>query len=162
MPATFKPENSKSRIIGLEEVLSRVPWSESKIRRDIKAGKFPPQAKKLAGSTSAGWYEDDIDDLLESLRPEPAAKDRSALEKEVFQREVAGADHPHRPLPSNLRNVTAPTRRAVKAEEEETLIRTGMKLQGQDVFCHLPSRKLLVVVGSMSDECLTALGRLSA
>jgi predicted DNA-binding transcriptional regulator AlpA len=162
MFATHKPERQKSRIIGLEEVLSRVPWSESKIRRDMKAGKFPQQAKKLEGSTSAGWYEDDIDDLLESLRPKPAAKDWSALEKEVSQGEVAGADHPHRPRPLNLWNGTAPARRAVKAAADETLIRIGMKLQGQDVFCHLPSRKLLVAVGSMSDEFLAALGRLSA
>jgi len=162
MPGAFNPENSKSRIIGLKEVLSRVPWSKSTIYRNMKAGKFPPQADKVDGSTSAGWLEDTIDEFVESLRPEPVAKDRSVFEKEASQGEVAGADHRSRPFPLDLRTGTAPTQRAVKAAEEETLIRTGMKLQGQDVFCHLPSRKFLVAVGSMSDEYLAALGRLLA
>lgn len=99
---------------------------------------------------------------MESLRPQPVAKVRSVFEKEASQGEVAGAEHRSRPFPLDRRTGTAPSQRAVKAAEEETLIRTGMKLQGQDVFCHLPSRKLLVVVGSISDECLTALGQLSA
>ena len=162
MFATPKPEHPKSRIIGLEEVLSRVPWSKSTIYRYVKAGKFPPQADKVDGSTSAGWLEDAIDDFVESLRPEPAAKDRRPLVKEVSQGVVAETDHSLRPLSLNLRNGTTPKRRTMKAEEDETLIRTGMKLQGQDVFCHLPSRNLLVVVGSMSDECLAALTKLSA
>ncbi len=162
MFATFKPERQKSRIIGLKEVMFRIPWSKSKIYRYMKAGKFPPQAKKLEGSTSARCHEEDIDDFLEAIRPEPTAKDRSALASEVLQGEVAEADHSHRPLPLNLRNGTAPQRRTVKAAEDETLIRTGMKLKGQDVFCHLPSRKLLVAVGSMSDECVAALTKLSA
>jgi predicted DNA-binding transcriptional regulator AlpA len=162
MRATFKSEDSKSRIIGLDEVKFRTHWSKSKIYRYMKRGKFPPQAKKLEGSRSAGWYEGDIDDFIESLRPEPAAKDRRARAREVSQGEFAETDHPHRPLSLNPRNGTAPLRRVVKAEEDETLIRTGMKLQGQDVFCHLPSQRLLVAVGSMSEEYLAALGKLSA
>lgn len=162
MFASSRPDHPKSRIIGLKEVMLRVPWSKTKIYGYMKAGKFPPQAKKLEGSTSAGWYEEDVDDFVESLRPNPADKDGSALGSELSQEGVAEEDHPRRPLPLELRNGTAPARRAMKAAEDETLIRTGMKLQGQDVYCHVPSRKLLVAVGSMSDEYLAALTKLSA
>jgi predicted DNA-binding transcriptional regulator AlpA len=162
MPAIVKSEHRKSRIIGLKEVVFRTGWSESKIRRYMKAGKFPAQADKLEGSRSAGWIEDQIDDFVLSVTPEPIQKDRSMLAREVSQAEVAEADHPHLPLSLNLRNGAAPQRRKVKAAEDETLIRTGMKLQGQDVFCHLPSRRLLVAVGSMSDEFLAAFTNISA
>ena len=162
MSAPFKPERPKSRIIDLKEVMRRVPWSKSKIYRDMETGKFPPQAEKLEGSTSAGWYEDDIDDLLESLRPKMAAKDRNALGTEAQQEQMAEAEHPHHPLPLNLGSRTAHRRRQAKAAEDETLIRTGMKLQGQDVYCHVPSGRLLVAVGSLSDEYLAAVRKLSA
>lgn len=162
MFASSRPDHPKSRIIGLKEVMLRVPWSKTKIYGYMKAGKFPPQAKKLEGSTSAGWYEEDVDEFLETLRPEQSTKDRSALAIEDIQEDVAEEDHPRRPLPLELRTGAAPARRAVKAAEGETLIRTGMKLQGQEVYCHLPSRKLLVAVGSMSDEYLAALTKLSA
>ncbi len=162
MPGTLKTEQGKSRIIGLKEVMRRVPWSKSKIYRDMEAGKFPPQAEKLEGSTSAGWYEDDIDDLLESLRPETVPKDSSTPPKDVPREEVAEAERAHQPLTLNLGPRTAPRRRQAKAAEDETLIRTGMKLQGQDVYCHVPSGRLLVIVGSMSEEYLEAVRKLSA
>lgn len=162
MSAPAKPERSKSRIIGLEEVMRRVPWSKSKIYRDMKAGKFPPQAEKLEGSTSAGWYEDAIDDLVESLRPKTVPKDSRTPPKNVPQEERTEAEPSHRPLPLNLGSRTTPQRRQAKAAEDETLIQTGIKLQGQDVYCHVPSGRLLVAVGSMSGEYLAALRKLSA
>src|ERR1700682_3079202 len=63
-------DHRKSRIIGLAEVKARTGYSKSKIYRDMKAGKFPKQAKRLQGSTSAGWFEDDIDAFLEQRRPD--------------------------------------------------------------------------------------------
>jgi predicted DNA-binding transcriptional regulator AlpA len=162
MPGTLKTEQGKSRIIGLKEVMRRVPWSKSKIYRDMKTGKFPPQAEKLEGSTSAGWHEDAIDDLVESLRPKVAPKESGSPAKEALLGEAGQADHPDRPLPLNLGPRTAPRRRQANTAEDETLIRTGMKLQGQDVYCHVPSRRLLVAVGSISDEYLAAVRKLSA
>lgn len=37
-----------------------------------------------------------------------------------------------------------------------------MKLQGADVYCHVPTRKLLVAVGSMPDEWLANLEMIKA
>jgi len=142
--------------------MSRVPWSKSKIYRDMKTGKFPPQAEKLEGSTSAGWHEDAIDALVESLRPKLAAKDQSKPGIEVSQSQVAKLDQPLSGPPLKPGPELAPQRRAVKAAEDGTLIRTGIKLHGEDVFCHLPSRRLLVSVGSISDEYLASLTKLSA
>lgn len=162
MSATFKPERRKSRIIGLKEVKFRTGWSKSKIYRYMKAGKFPPQADKLEGSRSAGWIEEQIDDFVQSLTPEPIQKDRSMLAREISRDEIAESDHPRRLVPLDPRRGTTPQKQPVKATEDETLIRTGMKLQGQDVFCHLPSRKLLVAVGSLSAEFIAALGMVTA
>lgn len=162
MFSASKPERHNSRIIGLPEVMFRTRRSKSTIYRDMKAGKFPQQAKKLEGSNSAGWCEDDIDDFLETLRPERSAKDGSTKAREVTFSEVSEGGNPHQPVPFNPQNGTTPRRRAVNAIEDGTLIPTGMKLQGQDVYCHVPSRRLLVAVGSMSNEYLAAITKISA
>jgi len=52
---TSSHDHGKSRIIQLAEVIARTGHSKSKIYRDMKARKFPQQAKKLDGSISAGW-----------------------------------------------------------------------------------------------------------
>ena len=159
---TSSHDHGKSRIIGLAEVMARTGPSKSKIYRDMKARKFPQQAKKLDGSISAGWFEEDIDEFIERRRPESTPAATRFPAEEVSRAQAADSDHSGRPFPLNLRPGTGPQRQPGKTAEDETLIRTGMKLQGQDVFCHVPSRRLLVAVGSMSDEYLMALRKLSA
>lgn len=127
---------SRSRIIKLCEVMNRTGYSKSKIYRDMGVAKFPKQAKRLEGSTSAGWFEDDIDAFIATLR----------VESNFSSQCIAQSDPVKSPKPQ-INGVG----------EGQTLIRTGMKLYGADVFCHLPTRKLLVLVGSISDECLSAL-----
>jgi|GEM_PF-1867831 predicted DNA-binding transcriptional regulator AlpA len=143
---TSSHDHGKSRIIGLAEVMARTGPSKSKIYRDMKAGKFPPQAKKLEGSSSAGWFEEHIDEFLERRRPESSPGATLVRAEEVSQAQAAESDDSHRPFQLNLRPGTAPQRQPGNAAEDESLIRTGMKLQGQDVFLHVPSRKLLVAV----------------
>lgn len=85
----------KSRIIGLDEVKVHTNYSKSKIYRDMRTGKFPPQAEKLEGSTSAGWFEDDIDAFLEGLRPESSEPGSGALPKIARTGEIANPDIHH-------------------------------------------------------------------
>lgn len=147
---------AKSRIIGLAEVMQRTNYSKSKIYRDIRFGKFPAQAIKLAGSTSAGWFEDEIDEFLEARRRESSHRGNRPQPKASRQRDVETADiHcPDRPNPNPR---TVPYALEAKLAEDQTLVRTGMRLNGADVFCHKATRKLLVVVGSISHECLASL-----
>jgi prophage regulatory protein len=162
MRAPDNSEHPKSRIIGIEEVIFRTGRSRSTIYRYINAGKFPRQAKKLEGSTSAAWYEADIDAFVESLRPEQAWKSDSTVTKKVEKETISEPELLRSPLTLDRCPGKAPQGRQVKPAEDESLVRTGIKLVGQEVYFHLPSRKLLVAVGSMSDENLAAIIKLSA
>ena len=143
---------SKGRIIGLDEVIYRTGASKSKIYRDIKSGKFPPQAKKPEGSTSAGWYEKHIDDFVEARRPEwnqgETQSDRNVQQNDVSVRQIESSADTKFHVPAvSLKRI----------EEKQTLVQTGLNLDGRDVYCHVPSRKLLIVVGSISEELQAAL-----
>jgi predicted DNA-binding transcriptional regulator AlpA len=147
----------KSRIIKLPAVMARTGFSKSKIFRDVKTGKFPQQAKKLEGSTSAGWFEDDIDEFMEARRPKTSHHGNQALPK-VAQR--GGAEDPdvHNQHPAKLGAASLSKPQAPKVGEDLSLIRTGLKLHGTDVYFHRPTGKLLVMVGSMPDEWRSVLG----
>jgi predicted DNA-binding transcriptional regulator AlpA len=151
-PLASSSQLSKSRIIGLTEVMERTSYSKSKIYRDMRAGKFPPQAKKLEGSTSSGWFEDAIDEFIEARRPESSLRQSQPIPKVVQLGDTAIPDihHPGR-AEHNTTVVLKPQARRIA--KDQMLMRTGMKLNGAEVYCHVPTRKLLVVVGSMSDEC---------
>ena len=55
-------ERARRAILRLKEVLRRVALSESTIRRERRAGRFP-QPVKLSNGT-VGWYENEIDAWL--------------------------------------------------------------------------------------------------
>jgi predicted DNA-binding transcriptional regulator AlpA len=70
---TYKAISEKClspRIIGLKEVIAHTNDSKSKIHRLIHEGKFPKHANKLDGTTSAGWFENQIFAYLEALSEE--------------------------------------------------------------------------------------------
>lgn len=148
---------SKSRIVKAAEVIARTGFSKSKIYRDMKAGKFPQQATKLEGSTSAGWFEEDIDNFLDQLRPGSNLESSQQPSREAHQGGTTAPDGLH-PIAPRLRPGTSPLRHSRKTEQAETLIRTGMKMDGREVLCHLPSRQLLVAVGTLSPDFLAAIG----
>ncbi len=68
-PALNLDRPRSSRIIGLNEVILRTHLSKTSVYRMIGLGLFPEQAKKLNGSRTAGWFEDDIDAWIEGRRP---------------------------------------------------------------------------------------------
>jgi predicted DNA-binding transcriptional regulator AlpA len=148
---------SKSRITKLQEVMYRTSLSKSKIYRDMKTGKFPPQAKKMEGSTSAGWYEDDIDEFIDARRPKSSLYESQASPKGAQQGDVVNLAIHHQDR-ENLHLSSVPKPQAKSVEHEQRLIRTGMKLDGADVYWHPPTGKLVVFVGSMPDEWLSGLG----
>ena len=150
---------STTRIIGIAEVMSRTGDSKSKIYRDMRAGKFPLQAKKLEGSRSAGWFEDEIDAHLEARRPDSEIR--------VHQ---PGAKPDHTPRDRQLSSARLPTgdsrlvansnpagQKSVVTSAETTFVAMGMKINGSEVYCHKPSRKLYIEVGSISQDALARL-----
>src|ERR1039458_1686727 len=94
-PSPISGQTLKSRIVGLPEVVERTHWSKSKIYRDMKAGKFPKQAKNLEGSRSAGWFEDEIDEFLEARRPESSLHGNRTLSNDASKGDVAVLDTHH-------------------------------------------------------------------
>lgn len=140
-------------------MMARTGCSKSKIYRDVKAGRFPAQASKLEGSTSAGWIEDDIDAHLEARRPGSSNRLRNAVYNLVKTLDAAQVDpsqfnrgRSQRVTPSNLQ-----AHEMLNIGSDSTLISTGMRINGAAVYCHRPSRKLLVEVGSISAESLAKL-----
>ena len=63
---TNQPKNRhERRLLRWSQVKDRVPKSRTQVWRDIRAGKFP--AAVQLGSNSVAWFEDEIDEYLESL-----------------------------------------------------------------------------------------------
>jgi hypothetical protein len=125
----------------------------------VKARKFPPQAKKLEGSTSAGWFEDEIDAYIEARRPDCISGRKLTKSGTMSPQDAAKVNSPCinrgellRVTPANFQSRKSPVMGA-----ESTLIATGMKINGAEVYCHKPSRKLLVEIGSISIESLARL-----
>lgn len=149
------------RIIGLTEVKARTNYSRSKIYRLIGEGKFPSQANKLDGSTSAGWFEDQIDAYLEARRPQPIAalcQDRPdhLSEAPVVRKLSKGGG-------SGPGSLEAPAMIGPKGDvipkwRDTSLVSIGKNCEGSELFLHKPSRQLLVVVGTASAELLRKLG----
>jgi prophage regulatory protein len=59
---TGKPSK---RILRMQDLTAKVPYSRSTIYSLISQGKFPPPFKIRAGGRAAGWYEATIDEWLE-------------------------------------------------------------------------------------------------
>lgn len=57
---------SLRRIIRMAQLRAKFPLSESHIYGLIKQGKFPKPFPLVPGGRATGWYEDTIDEFLES------------------------------------------------------------------------------------------------
>lgn len=148
-------QSSKSRITKLHEVMERTGYSKSKIYRDMKTGRFPQQAKLIKGSRSAGWFEEDVDVFLEQRRPESSQYRGNSVPSSIARSDVAVSDVRHSDH-NRIRSVAVLKAQTTRLGVDQTLMRTGMKINGAEVYCHVPTQKLLVVVGSISEEWLSA------
>jgi len=59
LPKHRKAEPAPRRLIRKPELLRRVPYSDTTIWREEKAGRFPRRVQ--LGPGAVGWYEDEID-----------------------------------------------------------------------------------------------------
>ncbi len=64
IPDTPKP----TELINLQEVMRRISLSRSTVYRWMRLGRFPKQAKKENGTTSALWFKDEVDAFIATLR----------------------------------------------------------------------------------------------
>lgn len=140
---------SHPRILGIKEVMWRIGRGRSTVYRLGKTG-ILPQAKRLPGCTSAGWHEDVVDAVVESLRPDikkpaipagsapaksPRAGTRNGIEDSVATAPVA--------TPADFGTVGA----SMPASD---LVPTTLRIMGNVVYLHPPTRKLLLEVGNLS------------
>jgi predicted DNA-binding transcriptional regulator AlpA len=59
--------NRKRRIIRMRQLREKYPLSQSAIYAKISQGLFPAPFTLSAGGRARGWFEDEIDDFLETL-----------------------------------------------------------------------------------------------
>src|ERR1035437_10565475 len=94
------PDQPKhTKIIDLREVMLRTRFGKTKIYGLIKQDKFPPQANRLEGSCSAGWYEDEIDAYIESGRNNRSHKWKEAVDTVGVNNRVGTSDVAQRSTP---------------------------------------------------------------
>ena len=68
------------KIIRSAEVRSRTGKSRTQLWRDVRAGRFPAPIE--LGVNSIGWFEDEVEDWLDS-RPRRGRPTREAIEPEA-------------------------------------------------------------------------------
>ena len=64
MPKRRKSEPAPRRLIRKPELLRRVPYSDTTIWREEKAGRFPRRVQ--LGPMAVAWYEDEVDEWIKS------------------------------------------------------------------------------------------------
>lgn len=141
---TPQPERtSHPRILGLDEVKSRLGCGRSSVYRLEKKG-ILHKAKQLAGCRTAGWLEDEVDAVVESRRPDrqgPAPTAKTVHANGSGGREVRKA--------SGLApRSTEP--RIAKTDGRSDLVATTMRIMDKVVYLHGPSGRLLMEVGRLS------------
>lgn len=152
----FDEHPSSSRILRLPEVMRRVGLSKTTIYDRIKKGEFPAQAKLLDGSSTAGWFEDEIEAYLATLR---VAKPMPPSSAEISQANPVNA------ASAQTRFVPAPKDRVLKStplhkgslKHEDMLIATSMQILGCQVYLHKTTGKLLLDIGLLSSSSLAPL-----
>jgi len=130
-------------------VIRRVGKGKTSIYLDLKRGLFPPQARQLHGSRTAGWFEDDIDRYLAERR-----SGRQWAGSEAANGRVEGSNRASAPLmpvesAPKLKTKTARPQipATVSAHHEGDLMMTGMKLMGGDVYLHHATGRLFLELG---------------
>ena len=143
-----KPKHAK--IIDLREVMLRTGYGKTKIYGLIKKNRFPPQANRLDGSCSAGWYEDEVDLYIESGRNNRSQKWKEAVDVVGIKNRAGTSDVTQGSTPRNEKVTKSKYARVATADvqlQEQGLIATGLELFGRMVYLHRPSGKLLLDVG---------------
>jgi prophage regulatory protein len=153
----FREHPSPSRILRLPEVMKRVALSKTTIYDRIKKDEFPAQSKLLDGSTTAGWFEDEIEAYLAARR---IAKPKMPHSAGISQaKPVSPTNAPTRPVPAIKDRVpkSTPFQKDECSKHEDMLIATSMQILGCQVFLHKTTGKLLLDIGLLSSSSLAPL-----
>jgi predicted DNA-binding transcriptional regulator AlpA len=132
-------------------LIRRAGYGKTKIYGLIKKGKFPPQANRLEGNCSAGWYEDEIDAYIESGRDNRSQKWKEVADSVGVIDQVGLPDLTKQWDTPLEKAVIKPSRTRVAKtspqSEEQGLIATGLQIGGHAVYLHPHSGKLLLDIG---------------
>lgn len=146
-----KPRHS--RILRLKEVKERTGYSRTTLYRLKNLG-ILPQADKLEGSTSAGWFEDVVDDFVESRRPGPVESEASSIPGAVKIPQAVAPIRSERGIEPSARQEggRGGMSRALSRQPSPgaDLIATGFKLLGCEIYVHSATRRGFLDLGKMS------------
>jgi len=151
-PAAQLESTSHSRILGIKEVMLRLGIGRSSVYRLGDAGTLN-QATSLDGCRTAGWFEDEVDALVESRPPAgkkpvmpavptPAKSARAGMSSGISAGQTGGPVR--RPAESALATI---------GKQVPDLVPTTMRMMGNVVYLHAPTGRLLMDVGSLSSAC---------
>jgi prophage regulatory protein len=88
-----KRELAARRIIRRREVEGRTGYSGTTIWRKERDGQFPKRVQLSSDGIAVGWYEDEVDDWIQSRIRKPGKRPlsaRRAHEEEVASQQVPG------------------------------------------------------------------------
>jgi predicted DNA-binding transcriptional regulator AlpA len=161
--ASHPESTNHPSILRMNEVKRRLGCGRSTVYRLGDAG-ILPQAERMAGCSSAGWLEDDVDALVESRRP--------AGKKPAMPVVTASAKSNHAGTRNGIEDgvVNAPARTPADtgatgvSKPAPDLVPTTLRIMGNVVYLHAPTGKLLMEVGTLSapgrgvklDQCAIA------
>jgi prophage regulatory protein len=95
-----KGELAARRIIRRPEVEGRTGYSGTTIWRKERDGQFPKRVQLSSDGMAVGWYEDEVDDWIQSRIRKPGKRPLSAKrarEAKVASRQVTGVGKPEAP-----------------------------------------------------------------
>jgi predicted DNA-binding transcriptional regulator AlpA len=133
------------RIIRLK-VMRRLGCSCSTVYRLVKSGVLP-QAERLENCSSAGWHEDTVDSVVESLRP--------AGKKPVMPAVTVPAKSTHAGTQKGDEAGVATVSLRMQpysgiSKPASDLLPTTLRIMGNVVYLHAPTGKLLMDIGNLS------------
>ena len=109
-------------------------------------GLFPAQAKKLNGSCTAGWFEDDIDVWIEDRRPDTARADQPKVADHTSQPDVQKAV-PR--LPGHSIAAIDKHKPKTPNAQDTNLVPMGISFFGRVVYLHRHTKQLLRDIGKL-------------
>jgi prophage regulatory protein len=108
------------RLLDYQALRARgIPWTRVHLARLEAAGKFPMHID--VGENSSAWFEDEIDDFLETKAAERDAKAQALVEVTATGHEMSAQPSPKEVADQQkvIRNLSARVRKARKAKKAQ-------------------------------------------
>jgi predicted DNA-binding transcriptional regulator AlpA len=155
--ATIPEALGHTRLIDIDDLKRKTSRARSTIYRWIEMGILPRQAKKPEGTTSALWWEDEVDAAMEALRQSPVRQFKKpeitdqVQGRTIAQKLISLPAEQQRPTQlSAQHNKRQPNRRQEKEDRHEIhVILERSSLGSREVFLDRLTGTIFAVVGQV-------------